>query len=168
MKARLKRFADNLNFTSTERVVLLVLVGAFVAGLGIMFFRREPVSAPRFDYSASDAEFARRSAVPRGPAGAQAPARRVPGATADSTGPSRVPAARERAPKAGPMVPIDVNSAGKRELMKLPGIGEVIAERIVRYRAEHGAYRELRDLLKVKGIGKKKLEHIAPYCFVEK
>ncbi len=168
MKARLKRFIDSLNFTSTERVVLLVLVGAFVAGLGITFFRREPVPAPRFDYSASDAEFARRSAAPRGAAGARAPGSQGPGAMADSTGPSGVSKTRGAARKAGPMVPIDVNSAGERELMALPGIGEVIAGRIVRYRAEHGAYRELRDLLKVKGIGKKKLEHIAPYCFVEK
>ncbi len=162
MKAKLNRFLDHLNFTPTERVVLLVLVGAFVAGLGLTIFRRDRAAVPRFDYSAADAEFARRSA-------AATPGPNSHGTMADSTRTSQGPKARGgTGRKAGPMAPVDVNSAGKRELMALPGIGEVIAERIIRYRAEHGAFRSVRDLLKVKGIGKKKLEHIAPYCFVEK
>ena len=40
MKAWLQRFFDHLNFTPTERGVLLVLVGAFVAGLGLTISRR--------------------------------------------------------------------------------------------------------------------------------
>ena len=64
-------------------------------------------------------------------------------------------------------VRIDLNRATKRDLMGLPGVGEVIAERILIYREEHGAFATVGDLLKVKGIGKKKLEHIVPHCFVE-
>jgi len=62
MKARLKQFLDSLNFTSTERIVVLSLVGAFIVGLGIRLFNNDAAS-PRFDYSASDAEFGDRYRV---------------------------------------------------------------------------------------------------------
>ncbi len=55
---------------------------------------------------------------------------------------------------------INVNTASKEELEKLPGIGKVIAERIIKYRKEHGFFSAPSDLLGVKGIGKKKLERI--------
>ncbi len=56
--------------------------------------------------------------------------------------------------------PIDINRAGLDEFMALPGIGEVLAKRIVAYRDEHGAFSAAEDLLQVDGIGKKKLEEI--------
>lgn len=56
--------------------------------------------------------------------------------------------------------PIDINRCGKEELMALPGIGEVLAERILTYRQENGCFSVVEELLKVDGIGKKKLEEI--------
>ena len=53
---------------------------------------------------------------------------------------------------------IDVNTADKETLMKLPGIGEVLAERILADRAENGPYTGPEDLLRVKGIGASQLE----------
>ncbi|HLF14499.1 MAG TPA: helix-hairpin-helix domain-containing protein [Bacteroidota bacterium] len=159
MKARLKQFLDSLNFTSTERIVVLSLVGAFIVGLGIRLFNNDAAS-PRFDYSASDAEFARKSAA-RTVATTSAG---MPDSLAGRTGnrPPKVSGA------AGRPLRVDLNRASKRELMGLPGIGEVIAERILLYREEHGAFGGVADLLKINGIGKKKLEMIAPHCFVEK
>ena len=55
---------------------------------------------------------------------------------------------------------INVNTATREELEKLPGIGRVIADRIVKYRARHGFFKSPKDLLRVKGIGKRKLEKI--------
>jgi competence ComEA-like helix-hairpin-helix protein len=167
MKAWLKQLYAGLNFTPTERAVALTLVGALLLGLGIRLFRDGAPETPRFDYSAADAEFAARSSMPRpAPAGVDsslddradtaAPAIRPPAATGGGSG-KRVGAPRK----------IDLNKATKRDLMSLPGVGEVIAERIMVYREEHGAFAGVNDLLKVKGIGKKKLERIAPYCFVE-
>ena len=52
--------------------------------------------------------------------------------------------------------------------MALPGVGETTAERILEYRHEHGRFSSLEDLLNVKGIGKKKLERIAPCCTIGK
>jgi competence protein ComEA len=48
---------------------------------------------------------------------------------------------------------INVNTATAAELETLPGIGEVLAQRIVDYRTEHGPFRSVEDLLDVSGIG---------------
>ena len=56
--------------------------------------------------------------------------------------------------------PIPINQAGKEELMALPGIGEVLADRIIAFRDEHGGFSSPEGLLHVEGIGKKRLEEI--------
>jgi len=56
--------------------------------------------------------------------------------------------------------PIFINQAGKEEFMALPGIGEVLAGRIIDYREENGSFSSLEDLLNVEGVGKKRLEEI--------
>lgn len=61
-----------------------------------------------------------------------------------------------------PAHPVSVNSASKAELVALPGIGEVTAERIIRAREEHGPFGSTEDLLRVKGITRKKLEQLKP------
>ena len=55
---------------------------------------------------------------------------------------------------------VDLNTAPAEELAELPGIGEALAERIVAYRAENGPFETPEDLMKVSGIGEKKLEDI--------
>lgn len=64
---------------------------------------------------------------------------------------------------AEPVFPIDINSASAYELSFLPGIGQVIAGRIVDYRVEHGAFSEFAELLNVDGIGPSRLEELLPY-----
>jgi len=56
---------------------------------------------------------------------------------------------------------LDINKATKAQLIALPGIGEVLADRIIAYRAEIGLYTSCDDLLNVDGIGQKTLEEIA-------
>ena len=56
--------------------------------------------------------------------------------------------------------PVSINHAGKEEFMALPGIGEVLAERILNFREEHGNFTSVEELLNVEGIGKKRLEEI--------
>lgn len=56
--------------------------------------------------------------------------------------------------------PINVNTASAEELERLPGIGPVLAQAIVDYRAEHGPFGSVDELLQVGGIGSTKLENI--------
>ena len=55
---------------------------------------------------------------------------------------------------------INVNLASRSELMDLPGIGNVLAERIVEYRIQNGVFKRIEDLRNVSGIGEKRFEAI--------
>ena len=61
---------------------------------------------------------------------------------------------------------IDPNLASPKDLETLPGIGPVLAQRIIDYRRAHGPYKKIADLRKVSGIGPKKLEKIKPYLTI--
>lgn len=61
---------------------------------------------------------------------------------------------------------IDINSADANELDKLPGVGPAIAQRIIEYREANGPFRSVDDLIRVKGIGPKKMEQIRPMATV--
>jgi helix-hairpin-helix protein len=69
-----------------------------------------------------------------------------------------------RAHDAGPRPgSIDINRAGREELMGLPGIGPALADRILADRAARGAFPQPGALLRVPGIGPRILERLRPY-----
>jgi len=53
---------------------------------------------------------------------------------------------------------ININTASVDELTQLKYIGPELAERIVKYRTEHGPFEQVEDITKVKGIGAKALD----------
>ena len=147
----------NLGFTPQESRVVLFLLVAFLAGMGIKIVKSARTETSGFDYAVSDSEFEARSrllaAMDSSGAGS--------GVNADT-------AARDQrkgdssihlSPRS-----ININTASKEELTRLPGIGEAMAERILAYRDENGSFSTIGELVNVKGIGKKKLDRIAPYC----
>ncbi len=63
--------------------------------------------------------------------------------------------------------PLDLNTATAEELTALPGIGEELAGRIVAWRAEHGPFACVEEIMEVKGIGQGKFEELVGRITVE-
>jgi competence protein ComEA len=77
-------------------------------------------------------------------------------------------AAAQAPPEVPPAQPVDLNTADAAALTKVPGIGPATAQRIVEWREQNGPFRQVEDLMKVKGIGEKSLEKLRPYLKVSK
>jgi competence protein ComEA len=64
-------------------------------------------------------------------------------------------------PKAG--LTVSLNQASVTDLMFLPGIGEVLAKRIIDYRNQHGFYQHVEEVMLVRGIKVGLFSRIKPY-----
>ena len=62
---------------------------------------------------------------------------------------------------------IDLNHADLRQLDALPGVGPVLAGRIVEHRRRYGRFQRVEDLLSVRGIGRRLLERLRPYLIAD-
>lgn len=62
---------------------------------------------------------------------------------------------------------LNLNTATKEDLMKLEGIGEKTAERILEKREQLGEFKVIEQLIEVKGIGEKSFEKIKEFIKVE-
>jgi competence ComEA-like helix-hairpin-helix protein len=111
-----------------------------IIGAAIRLYQATFPASPQFDYRASDSTFAALSA-----------------ASEDSL--SVVPASMRTGEEVGKL---NINTATEQQLMDLPGIGEVTAERILKYRKETGKFTTIEGLRAIKGINKKKLERLSP------
>jgi DNA uptake protein ComE-like DNA-binding protein len=58
---------------------------------------------------------------------------------------------------------ISLNKGSKEDLMRLPGVGEVMSGRILLYRINRSGFRQLEELMNVEGIGEKKFAKMKPY-----
>ncbi|MEV4001425.1 ComEA family DNA-binding protein [Actinomadura sp. NPDC049753] len=77
------------------------------------------------------------------------------GVRAPSPPPPAPPPPGGAAPPApgAPGTPLDLNAATPDQLDDLPGVGPVLAQRIVAYRTQHGGFRSVEQLQDVSGIG---------------
>jgi len=65
-----------------------------------------------------------------------------------------------------PLNIVDLNAASAEEFRMLPGIGSVIAERIVKYREENGPFSSVEEIKSVSGIGEETYSNIVDFITV--
>lgn len=84
------------------------------------------------------------------------------------TAPQEVPAQSEAPDETAPSItfPININTAEKEAFLALPGIGEVLADRILAYRDSHGSFDCVEGLMNVEGIGEKRMEDILEFITI--
>jgi len=144
-----------LGFTPNERRLLFVLLGLFLLGATLKLLHLTHETSPGFSYAAADSEFAHRSALLDSLDALRDSTQGLERQTqlTSSRSKKRLPAPAS----------INLNTATKDELKMLPGVGEVMAQRILDYRTAHKGFRTLEELKSVKGIGTKTFERLRPY-----
>lgn len=65
-------------------------------------------------------------------------------------------------------IPLDLNRATAGDLEALPGVGPMLAQRILQYRQKNGEFGRVEDLQMVDGIGEKRLKQLSIYLQVIK
>lgn len=141
-----KKINDAIGLTKSESIVFWFLILAFAFGVAVKFLRggHIPDVNTKLDYSAFDKEFEARSSE-------------IEKSLRES---------RTLAIDSNPDIStnkININTATKEELMKLPGVGEKTAEQIIKHREIYGKFNRIEDLMNVKGIGQKKFEKLKNY-----
>jgi competence protein ComEA len=93
---------------------------------------------------------------------------RVPRAGEASAPPrrSKRKAPRSRAASAAPIGRIDLNLADASELSSIPGIGPVLASRIVEFRRVNGPFASLDELADVAGMTQRRIDALSTYVTV--
>jgi len=94
------------------------------------------------------------------PTAAVSPASVYPRQTAVGAAATGAATAAAAAPGAACGAPVAVNRASTQELTCLPGIGAVLAARIVAEREAHGAFKDVADLARVQGLGPRRIERL--------
>lgn len=143
------------NFSRSEIRVIIFLVLLLLVGSGITLYRRYQTNQS-VDIVSVIEKSTRATKRPAGNPQAQE-------ATFESTSKTEdeIETRKDSAPK------IDINSANAYELEGLPGIGPVLARRIIQYREKHGEFKTISELNKVSGVGDKKQEAIRGYIYIK-
>lgn len=139
-----------LNLTRQEKLVIEFLVLFLIIGSGIRLYREKlrPQSAVHTEELAVFQQLAARL-------------------DSTTTKQQRTRETNTTATTPKPVGKINLNRATKTELMTLPKIGAVTAERIIAYREEHGGFKSIEELQNVKGIGPKTFDLIKGEITVE-
>ncbi len=146
-----------LNLTKTESRALLVLGVALLISVVVQGLRPHRSDSRLFNYSLQDSLFKKYAAD-------TLRALQIK----EKTPPPEKPDVKIKPQKKTlALKSVNINTAGKSELERLPRIGPSTAKKIIALRREMSGFKKIDDLLKVKGIGPKTLDKIRPYLFLK-
>jgi competence protein ComEA len=164
---QLKKFANRIGFTETEFKVLFFLSIVFTTGLLIKYFQIDKTVYKNFDYRKEDSLFWASDSIDS----------KIVNETVNKEVKDRFKKevlgfndnkTYEIKKKELPVEnSLNINIAGMDEIMKLPGIGEKTAIRIIEFRKANGPFKKIESLLEVKGIQSAKLEKLRKYIYVK-
>jgi competence protein ComEA len=143
-----------LDLTPQERRGALVVLSLFVIGTLWDLVHVQPRMTPPLPGALEMPAETAVEGAEGGPAQAPAAAMKAP--------PPAPPGASHRG-KSPPSQPLPLASATAQDLARLPGIGPVLAQRIVDRRERVGGFHSVDDLLAVPGIGPRLFERIRPW-----
>ena len=159
-----------IGLSSKEMLVIGFLAATFTAGVIIKYSGcRTP---QEYDYSETDKNFETKlkstfeelkQSTPDSSSKLRAQELKL---LADSLGIEIEQSTREKT-RIKPGVKLNLNTSTAAELETLPGIGRVMAERIVEYRGSRGGFKTLNELKDVNGIGDKKFDDIKDFITIE-
>ena len=161
----LKKLSEKIGFTQTEIKVILFLVVVFVIGAAYSLVNKEGKGEYiNFDYSEQDSLFSLFK-------NNFSPEDKSPNESVDIKREvlELKPLDYEQNKKPPPPEEksININIAGINQLISLPGIGEKTADKIVLLREERGGFKNLEELLDVRGIGEVKFNKIKKFLYIE-
>ncbi len=148
-----RKIQEQLGLTKSEAGIILFLSFGLLVGGSVKILHLDKATE-KYDFSESDAFFAEASS-------------KIDSLLAYEEDTLKNTVNRKAEAKKPIDSPIDINLATVQELMRLPGIGKVTAQKIVEYRTSNGKFSSIEDLLKVKGIGESKFEKIKIYVKAE-
>jgi competence ComEA-like helix-hairpin-helix protein len=159
-------------YTRQQLILLLLLVGAAGLGLGVVHWRAaNPEIVERLEQlereiaASADVKGEERRegrVVEPSPPSQRERGEREARPLAPARAPKRLaPAPGDSAP------PLDLNRATLADLTRLPGVGPVMARRILEARDDVGRFGAIDDLLNVRGLGRAKLERLRPFVGVD-
>lgn len=167
------RIQQRIAITDTECNLILTFACLFGLGLVARHVQNKPQPLPQSTYATADRLFHEAS----GPSHAAAEAHihglttpTVPEAASDTnrTATSKPASHPARSSTAALTPRMNLNEANASQLERLPRIGPKLAERILEYRRAHGPFKQVEDLVKIRGIGDKTLARLEPLLYVEK
>ncbi|MCW8804637.1 MAG: ComEA family DNA-binding protein [Ignavibacteriaceae bacterium] len=163
-----EKLSKKIGFTETEILVILFLAALFILGfIYVEFIKNNDTAECRhIDYSKEDSLFAYYSNInpefdsddPRLDSNLEIKKRVLELSDTVAYVKKDISVLTEKS--------ININTAGVNEFVKLPGIGEKTAEKIIQLRDERGKFKKLEELMDVKGIGEVKFNKIKKFLYI--
>jgi len=162
-----EKLSKKIGFTETETIVILFLTGLFILGfVYVEFIKNDTAEYKHIDYTKQDSLFAYYSNInpefdlddPRLDSNLEIKRQVLELSDTIAYVKKDLSSLTEKS--------INLNTAGINELVKLPGIGEKTAEKIIQLRSERGKFKRLEELLDVRGIGEVKFNKIKKFLYI--